>query len=460
MKLSIKKLGVISEGCVDLGAPLTVFCGLNGSGKTYLSYVISAIVGKEISPVHNVEDELWNCLVTTGKITIDIDAEDISAYRRALLKQLRARFDVIFGISIDEAKRMLSEFEISFTQSAEEFIDALKEKRIGFNIHLLGKKFVVIKKAGTTALNISHDLSKPMSDEMQQISRALLLGAVFKKIVLNNICNSHFLPVERSAVNTFSKELTTQRRFLMEQLKKKASRPTSRPLELSEIINSNTINFPVAISDALEMAEDLSSIKRRTGAYASFADEIEREILHGSLEIDDDGSISFTNARGKEQSKCTIPLIISASAVKTLASLIILLRHRAVRNDLIIIDEPELNLHPVYQIVLARIFVRMINSGLRLLISTHSDYIIRELNNAIMLHYLEDKDGKIKSELGYIEKSALNPVDANVYEFISDESTGSIVLNHASIDRYGFEVLYLDQAIDLINGTAERLALD
>ena len=59
---------------------------------------------------------------------------------------------------------------------------------------------------------------------------------------------------------------------------------------------------------------------------------------------------------------------------------------------MLIVDEPEAHLHPVNQVAVARLLARCVNAGLRVLITTHSDYIIKELNNLIMLS--QDFQGK------------------------------------------------------------------
>ena len=63
------------------------------------------------------------------------------------------------------------------------------------------------------------------------------------------------------------------------------------------------------------------------------------------------------------------------------------------------IDEPELNLHPKNQILVARLLVLLVNAGIKVFITTHSDYIVRELSNCIMLHNLSDEQiQKIKKQ--------------------------------------------------------------
>ena len=50
------------------------------------------------------------------------------------------------------------------------------------------------------------------------------------------------------------------------------------------------------------------------------------------------------------------------------------------------IDEPELNIHPENQRKLARLLAQLVNAGLQVVISTHSDYMVREFNTLIMLN--------------------------------------------------------------------------
>ncbi|PAU40817.1 hypothetical protein CKF46_30555 [Klebsiella pneumoniae] len=70
-------------------------------------------------------------------------------------------------------------------------------------------------------------------------------------------------------------------------------------------------------------------------------------------------------------------------------------------NSYLIIDEPELNLHPHNQIKMAELLVRLSNCGVKIIITTHSDYIVKEINNRIMASQLKDKSRL--TELGYKE---------------------------------------------------------
>ncbi|MFM7714300.1 MAG: AAA family ATPase, partial [Microcystis sp.] len=77
----------------------------------------------------------------------------------------------------------------------------------------------------------------------------------------------------------------------------------------------------------------------------------------------------------------------SSSAVRSLLDIGFYLRHEARIGDLLIVDEPELNLHPENQRRIAKLFARLINIGIKVFITTHSDYIIKEINTLIMLNH-------------------------------------------------------------------------
>ena len=120
------------------------------------------------------------------------------------------------------------------------------------------------------------------------------------------------------------------------------------------------------------------------------------------------------------------------------------------------IDEPEVNCHPDVQILMARVFARMANAGLRLVISTHSDYIVRELNNLIMLSGVsEDRSGKLK-EWGYTPDMKLSPDDVGAYLFDYGKNN-RVNMKPIEVTDSGFEVRTIDEAIAKLNEVSQTL---
>ena len=82
-----------------------------------------------------------------------------------------------------------------------------------------------------------------------------------------------------------------------------------------------------------------------------------------------------------------------------------------------IIEEPEQNLFPQTQMDLLYHFISEINHGRnhRLVLTTHSPYILYALNNCLMAYLVKDKiDGETASKIDST-KYALNPVDVSVW---------------------------------------------
>ena len=141
-----------------------------------------------------------------------------------------------------------------------------------------------------------------------------------------------------------------------------------------------------------------------------------------------------------------------------MASLVIYLRHIARKGDTLIVDEPEMNFHPDVQILLARIFAKLSNEGIHVVISTHSDYIIREINNMIMAGALYSKGKEKEAETcGYDKDTQLIKDSVEVIYFNPNPQTGIVETQSLEIKDEGFEVTSIDDAIIKQNQRTDNL---
>ena len=92
----------------------------------------------------------------------------------------------------------------------------------------------------------------------------------------------------------------------------------------------------------------------------------------------------------------------------------------------------------------------MINAGLRLVISTHSDYIIREINNMIMADGLNKVGDKIFTNMEYDESLCLAQEKFAPYLFKKNDK-GKVEVSPLEVDRYGFNMPSIDEAINKQN---------
>ena len=109
---------------------------------------------------------------------------------------------------------------------------------------------------------------------------------------------------------------------------------------------------------------------------------------------------------------------------------------------------------------MARIFGKMVNAGIRLVISTHSDYIIRELNNLIMLSAVSKNLHDQIQTWGYTEDMKIKPQEVGAYLFNYGEGEKMVNVTSIEVNDYGFEVETIDDSISKQNEVSETLYYD
>jgi len=118
----------------------------------------------------------------------------------------------------------------------------------------------------------------------------------------------------------------------------------------------------------------------------------------------------------------------------------------------LILDEPEFNLHPYHQIIMARLLAKIINAGFKVMISTHSDYLIREFNNQIMLSQHKQAE-KLMKKYHYAKDELLQPNQVGVYFFDAQSRNSQAI----EVTETGFEVSSIDKVINQQNQSSQEL---
>lgn len=453
MKLHIKELGAIKEGKIDLSKKLNIFCGPNGTGKTYMAYAIYGLLKKQIHIGSN--EELVKNLIDKKTINYIIDFDALIEYRKDLISNFKEDFDSLFGIGEELAKQFFGETIINFNETNDEFESILTNCSFESFLTMRKTNIKFVKLANSKELQINL-LEKTISNEDISTLNFFLNSAILSLLATYPISSTYILPVERNSIYTFSKELSISKQEAVDHFHAMTSKNKTDRFDL---LFKKTTRYPLAIRDGLMIADDLAETKKNMSDFFDFATEIENELLHGKVIITNEGEIQFKPDKAQKR---LLPIHMTASIIKSLASLVIYLKHLAKTNDLIIIDEPEINLHPDNQIVLTRLFARLINKGFRLLISTHSDYVVREINNLIMLSSKKEDVIKLKETLSYKyrDDEFINKEDIDVHFFdYPKKKTGNkqVLIEKLEILSSGFEIPSVNSTIEKQNTIAEEL---
>lgn len=111
---------------------------------------------------------------------------------------------------------------------------------------------------------------------------------------------------------------------------------------------------------------------------------------------------------------------------------------------LMIIEEPEAHLHLEMQRKMAQAIVRLVNLGLPVWITTHSDTMFQQFNNLITLHNHPNRD-ELAQKHGYEELDFLNSSLANAYQFkVQNRKT---TVEALKITEYGFSAPTFNKSI-------------
>ncbi len=412
MKLKISNLGPIDSMIIDMAKPFILFAGDNGTGKTYAATFLYALI-REIrlvllSPgvVLTLEkNELPVVKRLKSGVNGKVRADELYKLLEEFLKKRQKEIVVSMNLNIPT-----DTFRCEIATTKEEWENELRNKSVSVYSSFITKK----------AKSFDYKLRWPNEKEFPYLEGLLAITLFF-----DGIMGAKMFSAERSGIYTFSRELSV-----------------SRLRNPEERLN---VRYPKPIADGLADAADVVNQRKNESEYHKVADEIEQIVLHGNLAVSEEGEVSYHISDGTK-----LDYNESSSAIKTLAPLVFYLRYSAGRYNVLFVDEPELNLHPKNQILLAKIFVKMINVGLRLVISTHSDYIIREINNMIMADGLNKAGDKIFTNMGYDESLCLSQDKFAPYLF-EKNSNGMVNVKPLEVDRYGFNMPSIDDAINKQN---------
>lgn len=225
------------------------------------------------------------------------------------------------------------------------------------------------------------------------------------------------MPAERSGLHLFFKELSQRRTALLHH----ASRPN---IDISELLRDvMRSRYALPIGNYIDWLNELPDLTNaQSSDFHPLAEKVKRNLVKGAYRVSRrTGTISFRHyrTRGDNEKAIRMSLHLTSGTVKSLFGLWFYLEYQAEPGDVLMLDEPELNIHPENQRQIARLLARLVNAGLNVTISTHSDYIIRELNILMMLANEEVRT--LRRRYGYDKSETLTPENVGAYVF--DEHT-------------------------------------
>ena len=235
----------------------------------------------------------------------------------------------------------------------------------------------------------------------------------WEKLIENKPNDAFLMPAERNGLHLFFRELSVRRTALLHHASKENININDL---LRDVIKSR---YATPIAKYIDWLNDLTEVRKSKSAeFHDYAQQLQKTLAGGAYKIDSrTGDITFKPYQRKRDGVKTesLGLHLTSSTVKSLFGLWFYLEYQAEKGDVLMIDEPELNIHPENQRKIARLLAQLVNAGLNVVISTHSDYMVREFNSLIMLS--QDKAGTLRKEHKYSENEILTTEQVGAYLF-------------------------------------------
>ena len=260
---------------------------------------------------------------------------------------------------------------------------------------------------------------------------------------------------ERTGVATFRKELNFARSRLLKEMEQ-----ADPQIDLRELLSKAYQRYPSPIESDVDFMGQLQDIAKSKSFIAKEHPEILddfTDIVGGTYAITQNDLLYYT----PKGTRLRLTMDQSSSAVRSLLDINFYLHCAAEKGDLLMVDEPELSLHPENQRRIARLFARLANLGIKVFVTTHSDYIIKELNTLIMLNHDKPHLKRVAEENGYQDSELISVDQVKVYmtkEKLMPLEKGQkrrrrgYTLVPADIDpEFGIEVDSFDKTIDTMN---------
>ena len=332
LKFQVENLGIIKAGEFTQ-KPLTIFCGPNNSGKTWVMYSLYYCHGSMAGLAHE-----------TREAKVEKQGEKAP-------KQLLAGFN-----------KQLSATLVDVFNTSPELLANARFRLAGFDEN-----------------HFQEFLNDPENTKLPFL-----------------------MPAERNGLHLFYRELSTRRAALLHHASKEN-------IDLNELLKDVIRSrYALPIAHYINWLNELTEIQRgAAGPFHQQALQLQKQLAKGVYKVERrSGVIRFKPYQRKRGGTATqsMGLHMTSSTVKSLFGLWLYLENQAQPGDLLMIDEPELNIHPENQRHIARLLARLVNAGLRVVISTHSDYIVREFNSLLML---SQDDGELRDRHDYSEDEVL-----------------------------------------------------
>lgn len=446
MKFYFENFGYVDRGTVELG-DLTIVCGANNVSKTYVTYAIYGLI-KDFQTYSDIliESDQLKTLKEEGILTIDLSIyqQNLSKYT----KNTSEKFSNIIASYFNTSSEFFEKSKIEF--SIDNIPIDLDREFKGRSLLVSRTVLILDKESGSKDLSVALPVESK-STLPDGVLTYVINDAISQCLFANVFPNPFIVTSERTGIALFYKELDISKNAILERL---TDSHNSDPLA---ILNSRRSRYARPIHDNIDVVRDYenfskyeSFIREDKTTYKPVLDALQ-DLMGGTFNVIG-GQMFYEPKKERGRERVAIPVYIASSAIKSLFLIDLYINCLAEKKGMLVIDEPELNLHPDNQRKMAKLLARLVNAGVKVLLTTHSDYLIREFNNCIMLSNEVENKEAIMKKAGMVTEDILRPEQVKAYSINKDH-----LIHDIPIDKYGMNMKIFDELISEANALSDDI---
>jgi len=428
MRIKVRNLARIREAEVEV-KPLTIFVGKNGTNKSYMAHVVYGVY----SVLDNIEaildmkfrkilDERFSSIEKIGDLfyffdNLDSFITNIYELLENFVKEVSATDAVKEVFNLEESS-LLKNLDVSF--SYQDVLFKLRIKDISNNMKKRFVERVIPFIIDNEELGGLKFLKRKLKFDILRFLEAYFIRR-FKGL------DKYYFPASRTGFVLAFDDIVAG--IFRERFGGKATTRLTKPV--------------------IDFLSNFADIKADRFEDWDFDDDV--EVLNRVIRFLNHKILKGEVIENKEEEKykkfyfqpfdseiLLSPYLSSSGVIELLPIVEFLKNFGSLKNKLLIIEEPEAHLHPQAQIEMARFLVLLVNNGANVLVTTHSDYIMDEINNCIKLFGIEEKKRNLllkKYGLAEYPDIAISPEKVGVYLF--KEVNEKVEVKPLRMDKYG-----------------------
>ena len=490
VRIAVENFGPIEKGEVEL-RPLTIFVGASNTGKTYLSVLIYSLhntlegfsrIPVVVRQVSRLLERFVGSFVASDEERAVISAEAAELGDKLSLEDRPLKFSdlperaqgeakktllgsdgAVQGL-IDELRRCFDLASVSGLIRAQQGIDRAKVS-LGVleRIQDLWWFDATISESGSAVAGEIEDMvlvpargpNSELGSRLEKISAHLEAGQYAKAlaelpyVIGLGSREAYYLPAARSGI-------MQSHRVIASSVMARATRAGLERVSELPTFPGPLADFMQQLIDYRGREDGFRRASRGSEVVQTIAGELEDGTLGGEILVQPElpgGYPEFLyRPRNATQS---IGLGQASSMVTELAPMVLFLRDRMGVGDTLIVEEPEAHLHPAAQTEMAYTLARLVNAGVRVVATTHSDWLLKAFANLMREGELNKTTGSVVDESS--AQGRLRPEDVGVWLFRKGAASGGSTVDEIPFDRIeGIEPSdYENIAEELYNRSAE-----